>query len=274
MDRKNAWPRQNIPQEPRVESDTTAQAELVAPQELAIADATNVSALNQEARLTSRSSAAQLTTASALRCLVLQLSDQEIVDLRIRLNAIKTADNLSVRLPRELQIIIFGYLGLEDLLRIRRVSRSWRAAFSNEDFCLFLLKNHFPQKYDQEYSSLEADHGADNLQRKQQQARVSLKTWFEGAVRSRIRRAQGRYHSTSRNRYADPEASGSGTGYTVKNPQYHHGRIAFLHPGGRKFIVKSLCSDAEGQFTNENREPFHSETWLLSDEYIIAMTIH
>ncbi|CAL3966983.1 unnamed protein product [Diplocarpon coronariae] len=275
MNNNDTWPSQNDPPKPTGRPDASAQAELVTMRELAIADAINTGALSSEARMASSSSSRSLAQlgASALRQLVLQLSDQEIIDLRIRLNAIKTADNFSVRLPLELRVLIFGYLGLEDLLRIRCVSRSWNAAFSDENFCLFLLKNHFPKKYE-DFSSLEADHDADNLHLKQQQARVSLKAWFEDAIRARVRRVQGRYHSTSRYRHVDPRVPASAGEHAVYNPQYNNGRIAFLNQGERTLVVKSLYSDAEGQFVNENREPFHPEAWLLSDEYIIAMTIH
>ncbi|OWO98586.1 hypothetical protein B2J93_2904 [Marssonina coronariae] len=200
MNNNDTWPSQNDPPKPTGRPDASAQAELVTMRELAIADAINTGALSSEARMASSSSSRSLAQLGAsarcpaltiLRQLVLQLSDQEIIDLRIRLNAIKTADNFSVRLPLELRVLIFGYLGLEDLLRIRCVSRSWNAAFSDENFCLFLLKNHFPKKYE-DFSSLEADHDADNLHLKQQQARVSLKAWFEDAIRARVRRVQGR----------------------------------------------------------------------------------
>jgi hypothetical protein len=47
-------------------------------------------------------------------------------------------------LPNDVFLLIVAYLGPDDLVRGRRVSRAWQAALESQPLCLSLLKWHFP----------------------------------------------------------------------------------------------------------------------------------
>ncbi|KAJ5032940.1 uncharacterized protein L3040_009529 [Drepanopeziza brunnea f. sp. 'multigermtubi'] len=206
--------------------------------------------------------------ALALGSLLAQLTDQEVINLRIRLNAMKTPDKLFVRLPSELQLQILAHLDFEDLFRIRRVCRSWNAALGTEDTCLELLKRHFPRKYEQEYRSLTSDGCADNLSSEKLKAKKELKLWFDKAALARIRRARGQYHSVRT--FHQPHLGDWSRRGFYGHPQYNNGRIAYLRGCWRVLVVKSLDSPAEECFMDENRHNF--ALWLLSDKYIVTTT--
>lgn len=49
-----------------------------------------------------------------------------------------------IDLPRDIFLIVLAYLSPKDLISIRRVSRSFRSTFTNNDLCCHLVQEHYP----------------------------------------------------------------------------------------------------------------------------------
>lgn len=67
-----------------------------------------------------------------------------------------------IDLPHDVFLIIVAHLSARTVVRCRRVSRRWNAAFSDQDFSLQLMKWHFPRCREMRlaYATYDADTGA------------------------------------------------------------------------------------------------------------------
>ncbi|KAH7413135.1 hypothetical protein BKA64DRAFT_345978 [Cadophora sp. MPI-SDFR-AT-0126] len=196
----------------------------------------------------------------ALGALLSQLTESEIIDIRLRVNALKKA-RFPERLPAELQHKLLDYLSLEDSMNMRLVRLNWSRNFSSVQFCAEIVKRHFPQKH--ELYTKEVS-GPGNVDETKLAAGKNLKEWLEKSAKHRLRRARGRYESTTVYWYPEEPASG-----VWNSPQYCNGRIAYLSLD-QVLMVKNICRESSERFPLPQREA--PRQWLLSDEYIVAVS--
>jgi hypothetical protein len=153
------------------------------------------------------------------------------------------------------------HLDLEDVMRVRSVSRTWHEIFSTPEFCLEVIKKHFPSVWVRLYKSLDAAG--------QDAAKTSLSKWLPGAAADRIRRHNGRYHSMSVYHYNYERAKRMPRQLQIER-QYNNGRVAFrMHHYG--LITRDLRTGVLTEFLDENRASIVD--WFLSNQYLISSNV-
>ncbi|RDL38295.1 uncharacterized protein BP5553_02635 [Venustampulla echinocandica] len=163
-------------------------------------------------------------------------------------------------LPVELLLCVSAYLDLEDLMRARSVSRHWRRAFSNPDFCDGIARWYFRPTWENIHGGTDPDELNDK-----KQAFVDL---LPRVASKRIRRLRGKYSSISADSYAIPNYT---TSFRNTNRQYCNGRVAY-NKDPESILVKNLLTNLAIVITEENR--IKLEHWLLSDQFVIAWTVN
>ncbi|PVH77837.1 hypothetical protein DL98DRAFT_517151 [Cadophora sp. DSE1049] len=196
----------------------------------------------------------------ALGTLISQLTESEIIDVRLRLNA-RRKQGFPEKLPAELHHKILDYLSLEDSMNMRLVRLNWSRNFSSVQFCAEIVKRHFTEKHE---LYTEEVGGPDNVDEDKLAAGKNLKEWLENVIKYRLRRARGEYESMSVYYYSEKPAEEN-----WGSPQYCNGRIAYLGLD-RVLMVKNVCGESSQRFPLPQRET--PKQWLLSDEYIVAVS--
>ena len=116
------------------------------------------------------------------------LTNDEIRHLiqRLKLEEDRFLKDICGGLPVEILLQIAQFLDVEELIRARRVSRTWNEKFSNPDFCIGVVKIHFRGIWESDYnkSLTGADEEAEKLR---------LAKWLSGACKQRMRRNLGLY---------------------------------------------------------------------------------
>ncbi len=212
-------------------------------------------------------SSAPVLTIRRLQNLVNVLSTSEIRRLRDQLNLISLSVDICPKIPVELLLHIANHLGLEDVMRARCVSRTWSRIFSSPDFCIGVIKKHFPLVWQSQYVSLNpSEHG---------EAKVRLQKWLQKAALARIRRQRGQYHSMAVYRHHFEDLRGGPLRHPedpLEDRKYCNGRVIF-RKSPYSFVVKSLRSNDTRTLMTENRTPM-VHRWWISDHYLFAQSKH
>ena len=168
--------------------------------------------------------------------------------MKIQLNT--SANDICLEFPPEILLCIMQYLNLEESITLRSVSRKWNSTFSGDDFSLGIIKTHFRPVWEKNNRCLTADQ---KLIEKE-----ALIQWLPEAIKDRIRRQRGRYHSMSILRQH---------GTTNSDWQYSSGRIANkLHPSA--IAVRDLRTNFRSNYVDDNR--LDLGVWHLSKNYLLA----
>lgn len=170
-----------------------------------------------------------------------------------------------MRLPSELRYRLLDYLDLEDSMNLRHVSRSWRSAFTDPEFCLEILKRHFREKFEADYRTLHSLYRGKDLKVQEDQTMNKLKVWLEDYAVRRLHRIRGHYHSMA---IYYNETIDIGTYEVTAEPQYSNARIALCKDNKRTLVVRCLRSGTQERFATEGRHVF--DQWTLSDKYLVA----
>jgi hypothetical protein len=194
-----------------------------------------------------------------LNSLVLALTNTEIRHLRDQLNAIALNKDICGEVPLELLLVIADHLDLEDVIRVRSVSRQWSKRFSHPELCIGIVKKHFRSVWEHQYKNVDVSI--------QDMTKQALQKWLQDAVLERIRRQRGIYRSMLvyyNNYHGDVSVQQR----LNRERQYSNGRVAFL-TNRTAITVKSLRDEVIDIFMDENRTPI--KDWLLSDKFLLAV---
>jgi hypothetical protein len=156
-----------------------------------------------------------------------------------------------VEFPLELLLCISQHLDLEEVIALRFVSRKWNEIFSSAGFCLGIIKTHFQPIWEKWYRCLTADQ---KLLEKE-----ALMQWLPGAIRDRIRRQHGHYHSMS---ILPQEPLPFSLDW-----QYKSGRIAY-RDSTSAITVREIRTNLTATYMDKNR--LDLQRWHLSDEFLLA----
>lgn len=191
---------------------------------------------------------------SQLSEMVTVLSIEEIRHLRAKLESCLCSNgNIKFQqLPPEIFLIIANYLDIEDLIRMKIVSRTWNKIFSDKEFCLQMIKKKFPHAMNCQTKDLKTDSNIEI-------PIVDPTVWLRHAIINRVRRERG--FSSNMMRY-DLRCN-----YPKLNLKYCNGRIAFQKDG--IFDVRNLRTQNRSTFTTPDRQTIYS--WILSDQYLIGL---
>ncbi|KAE9372108.1 hypothetical protein N431DRAFT_236388 [Stipitochalara longipes BDJ] len=176
------------------------------------------------------------------------LTASEVRRLKIQLN--NSANDICLELPLELLLCITQHLELEEVITLRSVSRKWNDTFSGDDFCLGIIKTHFRPVWEKYNRCSNADQ---KLVQKE-----ALIQWLPEAIRGRIRRQHGQYHSMSILRW---------DGRMNSDWQYMNGRIACRNSHSTISVI-DIRTSSMATYVEENRLDFG--IWHLSDDYLLA----
>jgi hypothetical protein len=160
-------------------------------------------------------------------------------------------------LPVELLLNVTNYLGFQDFIVVRNVSRAWRERSSRSDFATEIVKMYFRTEWEQ------ANLGDST-------AKQALALWLPGAAVKRMRKQCGQYVSMSAYHY---HLRGAllpvPIDFTVEH-QYSSGRIAYKFD--ESLVVHSLNQGHATQpkiYTEPHRIPIRPGHWLLSNALLI-----
>lgn len=155
-------------------------------------------------------------------------------------------------------------------MNARRVSRAWNSLFTNEDFCLAVVRLCFRCKWVNDFEPL-------NSERKVA-VKTSLSKWLTGQAIDRVRSFHGHYDSMEVYWYqgSSEDLPDRVMPNGPTDHQYCNGRVAFkLH--SRVVVVRDLRKlnslslgslNGEYHFCDVNREPI--DKFLLSDEWLLG----
>lgn len=190
------------------------------------------------------------------------LSISEIRYLRDRLLAVPFNKDIFMNLPNELFLSIVPFLGLEDFLSARSVSRAWKEKFSSPDVCTKIVKLHFRSTWQKSYKSVERNA--------QDEAKTTLSQWLPFAATKRLRRQQCKYRLVRVLCYGHYDREWATYSMANRDAMYNDGRIA-VRVDARTISVESLISNKSGRlYMDPNRQPI--EEYLLSDRFLIVQT--
>lgn len=153
------------------------------------------------------------------------------------------------RLPHEIVILISQYLEPFDIIRLRRVSRQWRAVLSSESVVFAAVKKYFPGQ------TIKPKESATYLEKRiriekglfASEARVAPKKWFMSAIGPR-------------------------------SPQYSSGRLAWIgeiegHHGLGVIVLNLWNGTVQYYFQNEEFHISRQTDLGLSDTLLVAANI-
>jgi len=183
-----------------------------------------------------------------LDSLLPHLTASEVRHLKIQLG--NSTNDICLEFPLELLLCVAQHLDLEELIKLRSVSRRWNDTFSGEDFYLGIIKTHFRPVWEDYNRCLNADQ---KLVQKE-----ALIQWLPEAIRGRIQRQQGRFHSMSILRHDN---------MMISDWQYKNGKIAYREIQGA-LSVKDIRKNSTATYMDQNRLNFG--IWHLSDDYLLA----
>lgn len=177
------------------------------------------------------------------------LTPPELRRLKIQLNT--SSNDICLELPLELLLCVTQHLDLEEVISLRSVSRKWNETFSSADFCLAgIIKPHFRPVWEKNYRCSDIDQKLPEKKK--------LMQWLPAAIKDRIRRHHGQYHSMS----ILPR-----DGDIALDWMYKNGRIA-SRVNRSTISVRDIRSNLTARYMDENR--LDLGRWHLSEEFLLA----
>jgi len=165
-------------------------------------------------------------------------------------------------LPNELLLCIMPYLGLDDFLHARQVSRAWKERLSSPDVSLSLVKKHFRGTWETSLNAVKSK--AQGL------SKASLSKWLPEAAVRRLRRQRCAFRTWHRIPYGNGPNQSIIFMHTPEEVLYNNGRIAF-RVNTRTIALQTLLKDEPPRFLADlDRLPI--EEWLLSEQFLITQT--
>ncbi|CZS99818.1 uncharacterized protein RCO7_01631 [Rhynchosporium graminicola] len=187
----------------------------------------------------------------ALGALLSEMTESEITDFRLRLNALPRP-NFMMKLPFDLHCKLLELLNLEESMNLRLVCPAWSAMFSRGEFCQKIVHRHLRGNYE----CYTQGQGAE-----------SMGSWLQVVMRCRLQRMRGQFESTSSYGYT------RGVTESFSHaPQYCNGKIAYM-ASKTVLRVRDLRNfDSPENLVQLPQRQLFGNLWLLSDEFIVVIS--